>query len=94
MKPVLETRLLTKIYRSPIAQKKVKAVNRLSVTVEQGEIFGFLGPNAAGKTTTIKMLTGLLTPTSGEAFIFGERLGLTSVKMRIGFLPEQPYFYP
>ena len=94
MKPVLETRLLTKIYRSPVAQKKVKAVDGLSVAVVEGEIFGFLGPNAAGKTTTIKMLTGLLRPTSGEALIFGEKLGNTSLRMRVGFLPEQPYFYP
>ena len=94
MKPVLVTQLLTKIYRSPIAQKKVKAVDRLSIAVLEGEIFGFLGPNAAGKTTTIKMLTGLLTPTSGEALIFGERLGNTPLKMKMGFLPEQPYFYP
>jgi len=94
MKPVLETRLLTKIYRSPVAQKKVKAVDGLSVAVVEGEIFGFLGPNAAGKTTTIKMLTGLLRPTSGESLIFGEKLGNTSLMMRVGFLPEQPYFYP
>ncbi|TET45784.1 ABC transporter ATP-binding protein [candidate division TA06 bacterium] len=94
MKPVLETRLLTKIYKSPIAQKKVKAVDGLSVAVVEGEIFGFLGPNAAGKTTTIKMLTGLLSPTSGEALLFGEKLGNASLRMKMGFLPEQPYFYP
>jgi len=94
MKPALETHYLTKIYRSPLAQKKVKAVDRLSIRVDEGEIFGFLGPNAAGKTTTIKMLTGLLSPTSGEIFTFGEKLGQTSLKMRVGFLPEQPYFYP
>jgi ABC-2 type transport system ATP-binding protein len=82
------------VYRSPLVRKRVKAVDGLSLAVLEGEIFGFLGPNAAGKTTTIKMLTGLLFPTSGESFMFGEPSGSTSVKMRIGFLPEQPYFYP
>jgi ABC-2 type transport system ATP-binding protein len=94
MTPVLKTHSLTKTYRSPIAQRKVKAVDDLSFEVYEGEIFGFLGPNGAGKTTTTKILAGLLTPTSGEAYIFGKPLEETSVKQRIGFLPEQPYFYP
>ncbi len=94
MTPVLETRSLTKTYRSPIAQRKVKAVDDLTFEVYEGEIFGFLGPNGAGKTTTTKILAGLLTRTSGDAYIFGSPLEDTSIKQRIGFLPEQPYFYP
>ncbi len=94
MTPVLETRSLTKTYRSPIAQRKVKAVDDLTFEVYEGEIFGFLGPNGAGKTTTTKILAGLLTRTSGDAYIFVSPLEDTSIKQRIGFLPEQPYFYP
>jgi len=94
MDVVLRTDSLTKIYKSPIAQRRVKAVDSLSIEVCRGEIFGFLGPNGAGKTTAIKMLTTLLSPTSGKASILGKPLSDMSLKSRIGFLPEQPYFYP
>jgi ABC-2 type transport system ATP-binding protein len=94
MEVVLETDSLTKVYKSPIAQRRVRAVDSLSLQVFRGEIFGFLGPNGAGKTTAIKMFTTLLTPTSGEASILGRPLSDISLKKRIGFLPEQPYFYP
>jgi ABC-2 type transport system ATP-binding protein len=65
----------------------------LNLEVNKGEIFGFLGPNGAGKTTTIKILMGLIYPTSGNAWIFGSELGNVEIKRRLGFLPEQPYFY-
>src|SRR5690606_1788257 len=58
------------------------------------EIVGFLGPNGSGKTTTIKMLLGLIAPTAGEAFMFGERVPSQRARARIGFLPENPYVYP
>ncbi len=69
------------------------ALDALNVSVEQGEVFGFLGPNGAGKTTTLKLLMGLVYPTSGRAEILGRPVGETSVKRRIGYLPENPYFY-
>ncbi|MBI3735374.1 ABC transporter ATP-binding protein, partial [Candidatus Sumerlaeota bacterium] len=65
----------------------------LSMTVEKGEIFGLLGPNGAGKTTTIKILMGIHFATAGTARILGKPLGDREAKKRIGYLPENPYFY-
>src|SRR5436190_7169517 len=70
-----------------------RALDRLSLSIEQGEVFGFLGPNGAGKTTTLKLLMQLVYPTAGRAEILGRPLGDLSVKRRIGYLPENPYFY-
>ena len=70
-----------------------RALDGLSLAVEPGEVFGFLGPNGAGKTTTLKMLMRLVSPTSGSASILGRPVGDLEVKRRIGFLPENPYFY-
>ena len=71
------------------------AVDDLSLEIKKGELFTFLGPNAAGKTTTIKMLTGLLRPTSGDIEICGLNLrdNLDTVKQRISYIPDFPYLY-
>jgi ABC-2 type transport system ATP-binding protein len=69
------------------------ALDSLSLSVAQGEVFGFLGPNGAGKTTTLKLLMQLIYPTSGHAEILGSPVGDVAVKRRIGYLPENPYFY-
>src|SRR5688572_22035559 len=69
------------------------ALNALNLTVGQGEVFGFLGPNGAGKTTTLKLLMQLIYPTAGHAEILGRPVGDVSVKRRIGYLAENPYFY-
>jgi ABC-2 type transport system ATP-binding protein len=69
------------------------ALDALTLEVEQGEVFGFLGPNGAGKTTTLKLLMQLIFPTSGHAEILGRPVGEPAVKRRIGYLPENPYFY-
>jgi ABC-2 type transport system ATP-binding protein len=69
------------------------ALRGLNLTVEAGETFGFLGPNGAGKTTTLKLLMGITFPTSGSARILGKDFRDPEIKSRIGFLPEQPYFY-
>jgi len=69
------------------------ALDALTLQVGQGEVFGFLGPNGAGKTTTLKLLMQLIYPTSGRAEILGKPVGDTGIKRRIGYLPEQPYFY-
>jgi ABC-2 type transport system ATP-binding protein len=69
------------------------ALDNLSLSVGPGEVFGFLGPNGAGKTTTLKLLMQLIYPTSGHAEILGSPVGDVAVKQRIGYLPENPYFY-
>ncbi len=69
------------------------ALENLNLHVGQGEVFGFLGPNGAGKTTTLKLLLQLIFPTSGRAEILGRPVGDVSVRRRIGYLPENPYFY-
>ena len=89
MSAVVETKDLSKRYR------EILAVNALSLTVQEGEIFGFLGPNGAGKTTTILMLLGLTEPTSGDVSVcgFNPTLQALEVKKRVGYLPENPGFY-
>lgn len=85
---------LEKVYQVGFWRKRPKrALHPLTLTVEEGEIFGFLGPNGAGKTTTLKMLMGLVFPTGGSARILGMELDDPRMKAQIGFLPEQPYFY-
>lgn len=85
---------LTKDYEVGFWRKrKVRALDQLSLTVEQGESFGFLGPNGAGKTTTLKLLMRLIYPTEGHAEILGKPFTDVSMHAHIGYLPENPYFY-
>jgi ABC-2 type transport system ATP-binding protein len=92
--PALATFELTKDFASGFWRKKpYRALDRLTLEVAPGEVFGFLGPNGAGKTTTLKLLMQLVFPTSGRAELLGQPIGDRSVKRRIGYLPEQPYFY-
>lgn len=92
--PAVEIESLTKDYEVGFLKKKrVRALDSLTLTVERGEIFGFLGANGAGKTTTIKILMRLIFPSSGGARILGADINDTSVHARIGYLPEHPYFY-
>lgn len=90
---VVEIRNLTKIYRDFWGRKKTTALNALNISIKKGEIFGMLGPNGSGKTTTIKLLLGLLFPTSGEAFVFGKPTTDVAKNERIGYLPEESYLY-
>ena len=92
--PALATYELTKDYAVGFWRKRpYRALDRLTLDVEPGEVFGFLGPNGAGKTTTLKLLMQLVFPTSGRAEMLGRPVGDLSVKRRIGYLPENPYFY-
>jgi ABC-2 type transport system ATP-binding protein len=94
MSTVVEIRNLTKDYELGFWRKrKVRALDDLSLTINRGEIFGFLGANGAGKTTTLKLLMRLIFPTSGTARILDRDLQDVRMHERIGYLPENPYFY-
>ncbi len=91
--PVLRTVGLGKTYHDFWGRPRVQALAGLDLEVAPGEVFGLLGPNGSGKTTTIKLLLGLLSPTKGEAFVFGRDPGDQDAKRRIGYLPEETYLY-
>jgi len=90
---VIQTRNLSKVYRDFWGRQKVRALKALDLEIQPGEIFGLLGPNGSGKTTTIKLLLGLLFPTSGEALVFGKQATDVTKNERIGYLPEESYLY-
>src|SRR3990172_1323564 len=90
---VIETRALSKVYRDFWGRQKVRALKALDLEIRQGEIFGLLGPNGSGKTTTIKLLLGLLFPTSGQALVFGRDATDVAKNERLGYLPEESYLY-
>ena len=91
MQPIVEIESLTKDYETGFWRKrKVRALDRLSLTVQPGEIFGFLGANGAGKTTTLKLLMRLIYPTAGRARILGHDIAEVAMHQRIGYLPENP----
>ena len=90
----IEIHNLSKSYPVGFWKKQHRAaLKSLDLKVEPGETFGFLGPNGAGKTTTLKLLMGIIFPDSGSASILGKDINDPKIKRKIGFLPEQPYFY-
>ena len=92
--PAIRTRDLSKDYFVGFWRPRpYRALDGLTIEVAEGDIFGFLGPNGAGKTTTLKLLMQLVFPTSGVAEILGRPVGDVTVRRRIGYLPENPYFY-
>lgn len=94
MSNIIEIENLTKDYEVGFwKKKKVRALDGLNLQVEGGQIFGFLGGNGAGKTTTIKILMSLMFPTTGNAKILGRDISDTRMHSRIGYCPENPYFY-
>jgi ABC-2 type transport system ATP-binding protein len=94
MNTVIEIENLSKDYEVGFwKKKKVRALDDLTLSVEGGQIFGFLGGNGAGKTTTIKILMRLLFPTTGAARILGRDISDVKAHVRIGYCPENPYFY-
>lgn len=90
---VVETRALSKVYRDFWGRQKVRALKALDLEIYRGEIFGLLGPNGSGKTTTIKLLLGLLFATEGEALVLGKSATDVSKNERVGYLPEESYLY-
>ena len=93
MEPVVELQGLRKAFRGHLGLGRSVAVDGLDLRVARGEIFGLLGPNGAGKTTTLKMMLGLLRPDAGSVRLFGLPPESVAARARIGFLPENPYFY-
>jgi len=90
---MLRVENLVKDYATGFLKKKVRVLNGVNLTVNKGEIFGFVGPNGAGKTTTFKVILGFVSLTSGSIELMGEPLGDVEVKKNIGYLPENPFFY-
>ncbi len=90
---VLRTVRLSKVYADFWGRPRVAALTDLNLDVRPGEVFGLLGPNGSGKTTTIKLLLGLIRPSRGDAFVFGRDPSDLAVKHRIGYLPEETYLY-
>lgn len=90
---VIEVHGLVKDHFSNLLRKRFRALDGVDFTVKKGETYGLLGPNGAGKTTTQKLILGLLKPTSGTISILGKAPGDKEALGKIGFLPENPYFY-
>lgn len=89
----IETEDLTKAYKSFWGRRKILALDKLNIAIQKGEIFGLLGPNGSGKTTTLKLLLGLISPTEGRAYVLGKSTNDVAIKSKIGFLPEESCFY-
>ena len=93
MSVVIETKQLNKVYEGVFRGQDVHALKDLDLIIESGEIFGYLGPNGSGKTTTIKLFLGLIFPTSGAIEILGSRdISSARIKRNIGYLPEGAYY--
>src|SRR5260221_7195284 len=90
---VLELSRVSKSYRTHLSLRKYWILRALPLAVGEGEVFGFIGTNGAGKTTTIKLSLGLIFPDGGSIRIFGQDAANPEVRRRVGFLPENPYFY-
>lgn len=92
--PVVQTWNLGKIYRTGFwLNQKIESLKNCTITVYEGETFGLLGPNGAGKTTLLKTLLGVIRPTSGRGTLLGHALGDRTVKQKVGYLPENAYYY-
>lgn len=91
--PIASVKDLQKTYRVGFLRKRVEALRKISFDVYAGEVFGIVGHNGAGKTTTIKILTGLMKASGGEVKLFGKPVEDAKIRLRLGYLPEGPYFY-
>ncbi len=91
---ILSVEDIVKTFRGNFMLKKSRVLRGISFSAGEGEILGFLGPNGAGKTTTIKIILGLIKPDSGNVSVLGRSISDTHTKRAVGFLPENPFFYP
>ncbi|BCX48122.1 multidrug ABC transporter ATP-binding protein [Haloferula helveola] len=93
MEPAVEIQDLVKVFPAHFGGRPLKAVDRVNIRIEPGEVYGLIGPNGSGKSTTMKALLGLVAPTSGNCRIFGADSLKVDSRQQVGFLPENPYFY-
>lgn len=93
MAEVVEIVDLVKTFSSSFKRKKFCAVDHVSLSIGEGEVYGLIGPNGSGKSTTMKALLGLVAPTSGVCKVFGHDSMKVDARQYVGFLPENPYFY-
>jgi len=91
--PAVQIENISKFFPVPLRRQRVQAVKNLSLIVEPGQVYGLLGPNGCGKSTTLKILLGLVTPNSGRALVFGKDSREYHSRRDVGFLPENPYFH-
>jgi ABC-2 type transport system ATP-binding protein len=91
--PAVQIENISKFFPIPLRRQRVQAVKNLSLVVEPGQVYGLLGPNGCGKSTTLKILLGLVTPNSGRALVFGKDSREYRSRRDVGFLPENPYFH-
>jgi len=93
MAAAVEITDLVKVFPAQFGGKPLRAVDRVSITIQPGEVYGLIGPNGSGKSTTMKALLGLVAPTAGRCSIFGADSLAVDSRRQVGFLPENPYFY-
>jgi ABC-2 type transport system ATP-binding protein len=91
--PIIQTVELTKIYKDFWGRARVRALDGLNMEIQRGEVFGLLGPNGSGKTTTVRLVLGLLFPSGGLVRIFGKSPREVDTKKRIGYMPEESHLY-
>ena len=91
--PAVQVEDLVKVFRTPVGRRPVHAVDGVSFEIGAGEVYGLIGPNGSGKSTTMKAVLGLVRPSSGRCAIFGRDSLKVDSRQRVGFLPENPYFY-
>jgi len=94
MFPAIKASKIRKEFRNPKGKGKIVALDDVSFEIQPGEIYGFLGANGAGKTTAIRVLTGLCIPDGGDVLLTGNQSNNTGSQTNIGYLPEEHYFYP
>lgn len=93
LQEVLKVQNLYKAYKTGFIPRRFPVLKGITFSVLKSEIFGYLGPNGAGKTTTLKCILGIIFPDSGEISLFGQPHLSLKAKEKIGYLPENPYFY-
>ena len=91
--PAMQAVNLSVEYKTGLLAKRLVALEGLDLAVEEGEVFGYLGPNGSGKTSTIKCFVGAMEPAGGSALIFGKDARIPETRALLGYSPENPYFY-